>query len=350
MARRPRPTDRAAALTAATAALSLGAAAATLLPERFGLGHRFPFVATVAFRPQAALAAAAAGLLLTPWRPARPVAAALGTAAVAGLTATAAARRPERSHPHPDPATLAGPPAELVILTANVLHGQADCGALSTLIERSRPDFVVLPEAGSDFRDKLMPALEVLGYRSWVSTEPDAGDSRSVTLLAGPRAGDVRVRAASAMHLAHLEATGGLLGARTLYAVHTAAPIGRRLTARWSHDLEVLGHWCAAPVAPIVAGDLNATLDHGPLRAALGGCRGAAGAGRGLVGTFPTRLPRSLGIQIDHIVVPVDASTSRFEVVELPGSDHRGVLATVRLHTGPVPLHQAERPGSSITI
>jgi endonuclease/exonuclease/phosphatase (EEP) superfamily protein YafD len=347
MARRPRPPDRAAALTAT---LSLGAAAATLLPERFGLGHRFPFVATVAFRPQAALAAAAAGLLLTPWRRARPVAAALGTAAVAGLTATAAARRTQRSRPHPDPATLAGPPAELVILTANVLHGQADCGALSTLIERSRPDFVVLPEAGSDFRDKLMPALEVLGYRSWVSTEPDAGDSRSVTLLAGPRAGDVRVRAASAMHLAHLEATGGLLGARTLYAVHTAAPIGRRLTARWSHDLEVLGHWCAAPVAPIVAGDLNATLDHGPLRAALGGCRGAAGAGRGLVGTFPTRLPRPLGIQIDHILIPADASTSRFEVVELPGSDHRGVLATVRLHTGPVPLHQAETPGSSITI
>ena len=123
-----------------------------------------------------------------------------------------------------------------------------------------------------------MPALEVLGYRSWVSAEPEAGDSRSVTLLAGPRAGDVRVRAASAMHLAHLEATGGLLGARTLYAVHTAAPIGRRLTAQWSHDLEVLGHWCAAPVAPIVAGDLNATLDHGPLRAALGGCRSAAGA------------------------------------------------------------------------
>ena len=69
MARRPRPPDRAAALTAATATLSLGAA--TLLPERFGLGHRFPFVATVAFRPQAALAAAAAGLLLMPWRRAR---------------------------------------------------------------------------------------------------------------------------------------------------------------------------------------------------------------------------------------------------------------------------------------
>ena len=348
MARRPRLPDRAAALTAATAVLSLGAAAAALLPERFGLGHRFPFVATVAFRPQAALAAAAAGLLLTPWRRARPVAAALGTAAAAGLTATATARRPARARP--DRATAAGPPVELVILAANVLHGQADCSALSTLIERARPDFVVLSEAGADFRDKLMPALEVLGYRSWVSTEPEAGDSRSVTLLAGPRTGGVRVRAASALHLAHLEATGGLLGARTLYAVHTAAPIGRRLTAQWSHDLEVLGRWCAAPVAPVVAGDLNATLDHGPLRSALGGCRGAAGAGRGLVGTFPTRLPRYLGIQIDHILVPVDASTSRFEIVELPGSDHRGVLATVRLRTGPIPLHQPESPGSSITI
>ena len=73
-------------------------------------------------------------------------------------------------------------------------------------------------------------------------------------------------------------------------------------------------------------------------------------AGVTVVGTFPTRLPRPLGIQIDHILVPVDASTSRFEVVELPGSYHRGVLATVRLHAGPVPLHHAETPGSSITI
>ena len=115
---------------------------------------------------------------------------------------------------------------EITILAANVLHGRADPGALTTLIERSAPDFVVLPEAGPDFRDKLMPPLEILGYRSWVSTEPGTVDGRSVTLLAGPRAGDLRVRAASAMHLAHLEATGGLLGGRTLYAVHPMAPVG----------------------------------------------------------------------------------------------------------------------------
>ena len=72
-----------------------------------------------------------------------------------------------------------------------------------------------------------------------------------------------------------------MLGARTLYAVHTTAPVGRRNVARWRRDLAVLGGWCAATPAPIVVGDLNATLDHPSLRAALGGCRSAAGAGTG---------------------------------------------------------------------
>jgi endonuclease/exonuclease/phosphatase (EEP) superfamily protein YafD len=327
---RSSPARAGARLPIVTAALLGGAAAGLLLPERFGVGHRFPFVATVAFRPQASLAAAATAVLLAPWRRARPVAAALGATALSGLAATAAARGPHR----PRPVTPGDAPAELTVLTFNVLHGRADCGELTSLIGRCAPDFVVLPEAGVDYRDKLLPGVELLGYRSWVSTTADVEDGRSVTLLAGPRAGDVQVRAATTMHLAHLEATGGLLGPRTLYAAHTIAPIGRRRTAQWSHDLAVLGRWCAATPAPIVAGDLNATLDHGPLRAALGGCRSAAGLEP--AGTFPTRLPRWLGIQIDHILVPADARTSRFEILELAGSDHRGVLATVCPHTGPV--------------
>lgn len=151
-------------------------------------------------------------------------------------------------------------------------------------------------------------------------------------LLVDERAGDVRVRAARRMRVPHLEATGGILGARTLYAVHPTAPMSRRSTARWHDELVLIGSWCAGPVAPLVAGDFNATFDHPALRAALGGCRSAAeGTGSALTGTFPAGAPRWLGIQIDHVLVPADAATTRFEVLDLAGADHRAVLARVRL-------------------
>lgn len=319
MTRRRRDILRAAALAAA--------AAAVVLPDRVGLDRRFPFVDTVAWRPQAAAAALLAGAALaTTRRGSRPTAAGLAAVGLCGL-ATVAGRALGRP---------SGGPGDLTVLTVNVLRGRADTGALATLIEREHPDFVVLPEAGADFRDKLMALVEVLGYRSWTSTGTGVDDTRGVTLLAAPRAGGVTVRAGRAMRLRHLDATGGLLGSRTLHAVHTTAPLLPRGVPAWRRDLRVIGQWCRAPVAPVVVGDLNATLDHSVLRDALGGCRSAAtGTGRGLVGTFPAALPRLLGIQIDHVLVPAGTTTTRFEVVDVAGSDHRGLLVTLRLPPHP---------------
>ena len=106
------------------------------------------------------------------------------------------------------------------------------------------------------------------------------------------------------------------------------------------------------PTHPISSpiGGVRPTSDHPSLRAVLGGCRSAAGAGpRGLIGTFPARLPRALGIQIDHVLVPAAARTTRFEIVDLIRSDHRAVLATVRLPSDRSPA-AADPLTSSITI
>ncbi|OZM80245.1 endonuclease/exonuclease/phosphatase family protein [Pseudonocardia sp. MH-G8] len=279
--------------------------------------------------------------VVQPWRP-HLAASALGGAAMlalrprtrriaAALAATGlAAGAPVLRRALRGPATHPGP-GDVTVLTANVLHGRADTGALAALVAREGPEFVVLPEAGADFRDKLMPLLAGLGYRSWVASGGGTPDGYDVTLLVAERAGDVRVRPATGMRLPHLEVTGGILGERTLHAVHTTAPMSRRSTARWHEELALIARWCAGPVAPLVAGDLNATFDHPPLHAALGRCRSAAaGTGDTLVGTFPARLGR-LGIQIDHVLVPAGAVTTRFDVLDLAGSDHRAVLARVRL-------------------
>jgi endonuclease/exonuclease/phosphatase (EEP) superfamily protein YafD len=275
------------------------------------------------------------------WRPHLAVSALVGAAALAarrhplaggalfgaGLFGAAgvAGRAVRRQAPPPGP-------DDLLVLTANVLHGRGDTGALAGVIARESPHFVVLPEAGTDFRDKLMPLLAGLGYRSWVSTAADVRDGPSVVLLVAEHAGDVRVRRGTGMRLPHLEATGGVLGARRFFAVHATAPTGRGRTAWWRAELELIGRWYDGGVPPIVVGDLNATFDHSELRSATGGCRSAAeGTGQGLVGTYPSALPRWCGIQIDHVLVPDGSVTTRFAVLDVPGTDHRAVLAQVRL-------------------
>jgi endonuclease/exonuclease/phosphatase (EEP) superfamily protein YafD len=314
----PRPR----AVTFSTLAAGL-VAAVGVVPDRLGLDRRFPFVDTVSLRPQATVAALATSALLAQRRRTRP--AALGVAAV-GLVGLASVlgRVPRR------PAPVLLDPVELAILSVNVLKGRADTGELATLIERERPHVVVLPEAGHDFRDKLEPLVQGLGYRSWVSTDQHAPDVRGVTLLVADELGDVEVRVVREMRLPHLEVTGGLLGRRKLYAMHATAPLLRQLIPAWQRDMGVLARWCAATPAPIVVGDFNATLDHSAMRAALGNCHSAAlGTGRALVGTYPSSFPRWFGIQIDHALVPAGTATRRFEVIDVEGTDHRGILVEV---------------------
>lgn len=303
---------------------ALGVAAVFVFPGRFRLDRRFPGAGIGALRPHATVAlAAAAGVLAVPRRT-RPTA--LGLGAVAALSGSAVAGRAIRRAPATD---RTGEPARrLTLLVANVFQGRADIAALAGLIGRERPDFVILPEAGGRFRDRLMPLLT--GYRAWCSAPDTIPDVAGVLLLAAGRTGELTVHAGGRLRFVH--ATGGVLGARNLYAVHPFAPSRRRWVHRWQRDLGRVGRWSREPLAPIIAGDFNATADHAPFRAALGGCRDAAdGTGRGLVGTWPARLPRWAGIQIDHVLVPAGAATSRFEVVDIAGSDHRGLVVGLTL-------------------
>src|SRR5690606_18067476 len=295
----------------------------TYMAAALARGGRATFAAVgQAWRPHAAVAALAGAALLAPRT--RLLAAGL---AAAGVAAGAPGARRAARRPAAAPGEGAAPG-----LAPHVRHRRADPGALAALVADERPDFVVLPEAGADFRDKLMPLLAGLGYRAWVAADDGRRDGYDVTLLVGERAGDVRVVRGRGMRLPHLEATGGILGERTLYAVHPTAPMSRRSTTWWHDELALVRSWTTGPVAPLVVGEFNATFDHPALQAALGGCRDAAeGTGRWLVGTFPAGAPRWLGIQIDHVLVPAGAETTRFEVVDLAGTDHRAVLARVRL-------------------
>jgi endonuclease/exonuclease/phosphatase (EEP) superfamily protein YafD len=336
--------------SAVTTAVGAAATAAVLLPDRLG-GPRFPFVALAALRPHVtAMALGAAAALATHPRT-RPLAAGVGSAALASAAALGARRGPGPAvvlagSPTASGATASGAAAsgatgsgavvtDLTVLAANVLVGRADTGALATVLERERPDLVSLPEAGPDFRDKLLPLVAELGYQAWASTAPGTSDGEGVVLLAAARMGELTVTSGREMRHRYLRATGGALGARSFFAVHPEAPMGPVRTAWWRSDLAHVARWCAESPRPIVAGDFNATADNAAFRDVLRHCRSAAdGTGRGLVGTFPAGVPPWCGIQIDHVLVPAEATTSHFAVLPIPGSDHRAVLAGIRLPTG----------------
>jgi endonuclease/exonuclease/phosphatase (EEP) superfamily protein YafD len=67
-------------------------------------------------------------------------------------------------------------------------------------------------------------------------------------------------------------------------------------------------------------------------RAATAGCGDAAAQrGQGLTPTWPTWLPDWLGPQIDHVFATEPIVAERFEVREIAGSDHRAVVAQLRV-------------------
>jgi len=324
------------------------ATALALSPDRFGAA-RFPFVALAALRPHVTATALAVAAALAVHPSTRPLAAGVGSAALASAAALGArARRdrrgggsaaadapPRRSRAAAPLGSTGAAVTELTVLAANVLVGRADTGALATVLERERPDLVSLPEAGPDYRDKLLPLVAELGYQAWASTAPGTSDGEGVVLLAAARMGALTVTSGREMRHRYLRATGGALGERSFFAVHPEAPMGPTRTARWESDLAHIARWCAASPGPIVAGDFNATADNTAFRAVLRHGRSAAdGTGQGLVGTFPAGVPSWCGIQIDHVLVPAGARTTRFAVLPIAGSDHRAVLAGISLPPG----------------
>lgn len=80
--------------------------------------------------------------------------------------------------------------------------------------------------------------------------------------------------------------------------------------------------------------DFNATLDHRHLRGVLDrGWRDAAGeVGEGLRPTWP--VGRRVGLHIDHVLVSADFAVGRVSIHEIPGTDHRAVVADLALRRG----------------
>lgn len=287
---------------------------------------RGPLVQALAFTPYVtgvSVLTLGLTLALRRWWPA--ALAALAAVALLGVVTPRALASPQPE--------AGGPTVRL--LTANLLAGAGDARTLVELVRRYEVDVLTVQE----FTPQAQAALDQLGldrllphrqlnaevgtpgsglYSRWPLTDVGLrhnlngwGFTQAYGTVAVPGAPPVRVESA-----------------------HPSAPYAVDQVGAWRADLE------AQPLATpdgglqILAGDFNATLDHGPLRALLstGYVDAADATGEGLTGTWgPYDGDLIPPVAIDHVLVDRRIAVRAVKVLALPGSDHRPVLTTLTL-------------------
>ncbi len=213
----------------------------------------------------------------------------------------------------------------LVVLTANVHPRNPDPASLVKVVSEQDPLFVVLPEPPR----ALLPALQLTGYRTLVNFADDTKFGIAVVARPDPR-------------LVVLTSTGVRLGtpaspvvrvdfrwlgrAGRLYGIHPPSPRSQGQMRLRQRQLSWLAQQTeTATVGVIVAGDFNTTrvsrawIDLIPFVKAPQGRSKA---------TWPSAWG-PLGLSIDHVLVSDEWRAGPERVVELPGSDHRGIRVVV---------------------
>jgi endonuclease/exonuclease/phosphatase (EEP) superfamily protein YafD len=285
------------------------------LLRTLGVSAGYPLVALIAFTPYAALTSPVpvlAGLALRR----RAVAA---VAAVAALALVLAMVPRAVAGPQPEPS---GP--RLVVMTSNLWLGRADAEDVLRVAREHDVDVLAVQE----LRTRLMERLDAAGASEHFparAVDPARGAGGSGVLSRHPlrdTGADVRI---------------AVPGARPVRVrtVHPVPPITPTAAREWRAAIRTLPGADARGDVSILAGDFNATLDHPELRALLdrGYLDAADAAGEGLRPTWPAqpRRRRALPLTIDHVLVDRRVRVESVSVVPIRRSDHRAVIAVLRL-------------------
>jgi endonuclease/exonuclease/phosphatase family metal-dependent hydrolase len=281
-------------------------------------------VPVVAATPLAAAVApwAALGLLLARRR---------GPAATAAVAATALGLlvRPRRM-PRPQPAA-SGP--VLRVLSANMYFGRGDAEVIVALVRETGADVLSLQELTGDAVTRLKQAGldELLPY-----TQHELRGSRPASAGSGIYARFPLSEGGPAMQLSFMAQPTAVVElpdgeAVELVCVHPCAPGVRRWgrPTRWRAELGALPSPGKLP--RVLAGDFNATLDHGVFRDVLrlGYADAAQQTGNALAPTWGIR-GRGPLLPLDHVLVSAGCAVRAFSVHSVPHSDHRAVYAEIQ--------------------
>ena len=234
------------------------------------------------------------------------------------------------------------------VLSLNTEREGADVEAVAGLADAVGADVLVLPETTQRYGRRLAEALtekkgsgaQPPGFAVFSDTsmpsdlaeqgiDQNSDPAYSTTVLVATRLGgyrQVEETAGAGFGTVRLEPESG--DGPVIVGVHTYPPLPGAMTW-WRSSVTDVASLCRRPPAGlIVAGDLNATRDHAPLRD-LGGCTSAGEqAGIGGLATWPSSTGTTLlGATIDHVFVDGTVWEGKGgRVVTIPGTDHRAVV------------------------
>lgn len=223
--------------------------------------------------------------------------------------------------------------AALNVMTANLYFGHADADTVVAHVRDRQVDVLSVQELTPDAAGEL----DAAGLRELLPhavLEPAWGAGGSGLYARHPLEEQPdRIRSSRmAQPVASVKVPGA--AAVEVVAVHPTPPIPGMVSA-WSEDLDALPGASHDGPLRILAGDFNATADHARFRRLLdsGYVDAADAAGVGLAPTWPTtrrRVPVP-GVMIDHVLTDPRSAVTGAVVLDLPGSDHRAVVAALRL-------------------
>ncbi|MCW2791569.1 MAG: hypothetical protein JWO76_667 [Nocardioides sp.] len=256
----------------------------------------------------------------------RALRAVVAAVAVAGLVVHLAWFSARVSGDNPPPAAGADP---LTVMTANLYGGRADGIELVRVASDEDVDLLVVEEITETELARMEQAgLDALFPHRIGDAGPAFDVSHTMVFSREPLGRAERVNTA---HESWLVTRGDL----TLLAVHPFAPSDPE---QWRADHAAVLAAAKASDPDLVVGDFNATLDHAPMRAlADHGWRSVAElANEGWQPTWPSNglierfgLPLPSLVQIDHVLVGPRLAALSTHTVDIPGTDHRAVVAEV---------------------
>jgi len=223
-----------------------------------------------------------------------------------------------------NPAPAAGAP-RITVMNTNLFAGLGDADDVVDAVRRDHVDILVVEEITPSELERLDAAglAQLLPNRIGAPDRDVAG----TMVFSNERMGEPALLATQ-FHSYRVE-----VGSLTLLAVHPVAPV---LPDAWRRDHDLIRDEAVSVDADLIVGDLNATPDHDVMRELDdAGFRDAGElANEGWqptwpannVGLFPLLPPL---VRIDHVLLGSSLASLGTHTVDIGGTDHLALVATV---------------------